>query len=59
MNAMDDTTDTEYLKEIRELLRFLLEPKSLEEEVSGIQDRGLGSRRKRIQPRTGLLSVAR
>jgi hypothetical protein len=52
-------TDTEYLKEIRELLRFLLEPKSLEEEATAIQERGLGSRRKRVQPRMGALSVAR
>ena len=59
MNSTDDMTDTEYLKEIRELLRFLLEPKSLEEEATAIQERGLGSRRKRVQPRMGALSVAR
>jgi len=42
---MAEMADAEHLKEIRELLRFLLAPKPLEEEVGGSQDRGLGSRR--------------
>ena len=41
-----DMADTEHLKEIRELIRSLLAPRPLEEELSGVQDRGLGSRRK-------------
>jgi hypothetical protein len=43
-----DMADTEHLKEIRELLRSLLAPRPLEEELSGVQDRGLGSRRKPV-----------
>jgi hypothetical protein len=43
MRGVDDTQD---LKEIRELLRSLLAPRSLEEEVGLVQGRDLGSRRK-------------
>ena len=47
-HGIDEMSDTHDLKEIRELLRSLLAPRSLEEEVGFVQGRELGSRRKPI-----------
>jgi hypothetical protein len=61
MPSLDEMADTEHLREIRELLRFLLAPRPLEEELGGIQGRELGSRRKPVHgpPRTSAAGLAR